>query len=88
MMMFKRYIYEMRFHVLVSECMKETKWLNDARRTLPLITRLYKIFFYNAGFIGSNNRPFIIQEMQLHGKARLLILWTSQEKLLDTWTSR
>ena len=26
MMIFTRYIYEVRFHVLILECMKETKW--------------------------------------------------------------
>ena len=28
MMIFKRYVYEMRFHVLLLECMKETEWHN------------------------------------------------------------
>ena len=28
LMIFMRYIYEMRFHVLVSECMKEIEWHN------------------------------------------------------------
>ena len=28
MMMFMRYIYEMRFHVLIPECMKEIEWHN------------------------------------------------------------
>ena len=40
-------------------------WVNPL-----LITCLYNIFFYNAGFIGSNNGPFTIQEMQLRGKAQ------------------
>ena len=48
-----------------------------------LITCLYNICFYNIGFIESNNGPFKIQEMQLLGKARLLIMWTSQE---SSWT--
>ena len=57
-------------------------------RALPLITCLYKTYFYNIGFISSNDGLFTIQEMQLRGKARLLITWTSQGKLLDTWTLR
>ena len=44
---------------------------NNSGKTLPLITSLYKICFYNAGFIDSNDGPFTIQEMQLQGKARL-----------------
>ena len=28
MMVFMRYIYEMRYHGLVSECTKETRWHN------------------------------------------------------------
>ena len=39
--------------------------LNNAGRTLLLNIFLYKICFYNAGFIGSNDGPFTMQEMQL-----------------------
>ena len=45
--------------------------LGNASWTFLLITCLYKICFYNVRFIGSNDGPFTIQEMQLQGKARL-----------------
>ena len=57
--------------------------LNNVGKTLPLITCLYELCFYNAGFISSNNGPFTIKDMQLRGKAQLLIIWTSQG---SSWT--
>ena len=44
MIMFKRYIYEMRFHVLVSQCMKETKWHN-----IGMLMNMWAIALKNAG---------------------------------------
>ena len=50
-----------------------------------LITCLYKICFYNAGFIGSNDGPFTILGNAIMRKNSAFDTWTSQG---SSWTLR
>ena len=67
--------------------------LNNVGRTLLLITCLYKICFYNVGFIGSNNVPLTIQVNAITRKSLASNNVDFSGKLLDsmhllvTWTS-
>ena len=58
--------------------------LNNAGRTLLLITCLYKICFYNARFIGSNDGPFTIQGNAIVRKSMASNTVDFSGKLLDT----
>ena len=61
--------------------------LGNARQTLLSITCLYKICFYNAGFIGSNIGPFTIQVNVIMRKSLASDNVDFSGKLLDTCTS-
>ena len=61
--------------------------LGNARQTLLSITCLYKICFYNAGFIDSNIGPFTIQGNATARKSSAFDNVDFLGKLLDTCTS-
>ena len=61
--------------------------LDNAGRILLLITHLYKICFYDAGFISSNSGPFTIQVNAITRKSSAFDNVDFSGKLLDTCTS-